>query len=242
MGACLGFVDLTECDAGGAPERNGKMCVPGSYSKHASRTAPQNWIFAMRTTLIERLRLGRLNPAILRRHPWLVRILQSRYARNSTTTRSKMYSSGTSPARRSRCSTVDRDAGVGVNHLIDDWAQTSHFRQRNNLLLICKHCPVGGAPARHLPIAIEKCCRPVQPALIWRLGLPTCIRSASPAFAHPHALRASIHAGQGTGLAEAHPGPPMRERMLLPRNGPGCPVNALVTMVSCASVCVSQSA
>jgi len=59
MGACLGFVDPAECDAGGAPESNGKMRVPGRYSRHASRTVPQNSILAVQTALIERVQLGR---------------------------------------------------------------------------------------------------------------------------------------------------------------------------------------
>jgi hypothetical protein len=82
----------------------------------------------MQTALIERVYdLAGEIPAIPRRQPWLVRILQSRYARNSTTTPYKMYSFKNVPARRSRFSTFDRDAGAEVNHLIDDLAQASHL-------------------------------------------------------------------------------------------------------------------
>jgi hypothetical protein len=173
-----------------------------------------------------------------------VRILQRRYARNSTTTRSNKYSSGTSSGRPSRFSTFDRDASVTVNHLVDDLAQASHLRPAGNrFLLICKQWPITGGVRRHPPTAVEQCCQPVQPVLILRLARPTVASGRRlPPSAHLHALRGVNPRWTGYGAGGGTPWAADARTYAVATLRPGRPVNALVTMVWCASVCASLSA
>lgn len=79
-----------------------------------------------------------------------------------------------SPARRSRFSTVDRDGGVEVNHLTDDLGQTSHLPPQPGITSFSLQMLANYRRSRkHPSTAVEQCCQPVQPVLVWRLARPT---------------------------------------------------------------------